>query len=258
MLTRLLTQLAILSLALCCDYPPPVADHFDLNREVVYVALHYVDRCSSMLDGTSLWHGSKDDFQLLSMAALSLAVKLYDHRNIRVPGARSTQETILLLSRGKFTLAELEAKELDVLQRLQWQVHPPTPQTFVGYILQAYFPDVTVRDMATFAVELAVLDYFFVTFKASEIALAGLLQSIGTLLLSASLPATSLDSIRALRAQLVPLQNDRVRACQERLGRLYSSSTAGFGIHEGEIQEDRADSPVSVAHFDHAAVSYNP
>lgn len=221
--------------------------------------MHYVDRFSSTLGVPSLRVASKDDFQLLSMAALSLALKLYDHRNILVPGANSTLETILLLSRGKFVLAQLEEMELKLLTRLEWLSFPPTPQMFVGYILRAYFPSPchTVRDISIFCVELTVLDYYFVPYSPSEVALAGLLQAVKTLLSSPMHRGLTRETMESLNSRLVLLENDRVRSCHHRLERLYSSSAGDntdlTGAPENPpCSEDRAYSPISVSNFDHA------
>ena len=62
----------------------------------------------------------KNEFQLLSMTCLHLAIKLNETRILVVPGAKSSMDTLLPLSRGVFTLQEVERMEYDVLQRLQW------------------------------------------------------------------------------------------------------------------------------------------
>ena len=244
----------------------PVVDHFDLSRECVYVAMHYVDRYTSKMEHLALSSASKDDFQLLSMAALGLALKLYDHRNILVPGAASSVETILLLSRGKFVLSQIEQMEMELLTRLEWLSHPPTPQTIVGHVLCAYFPSssscTAVRDIASFCIELTVLDYYFVPYNPSEVAIASLLQAVKTVLatpapLDGGMSGGTDSSIQTLRARLEPLVTDRINCCYARLGRLYTSSVGDDNnIIDDEEEEERSYSPVSVSSFDHV-VSYS-
>jgi hypothetical protein len=235
--------------------------------------MHYVDRFTSTMESLDLCNASKDDFQLLSMAALGLALKLYDHRNILVPGADSTIETILLLSRGKFVLSQLEQMEMELLTRLQWLSHPPTPQMFISYILRAYFPssNPAIRDVALFCIELTVLDYYFVPQKPSEVALASLLLAVNTVP-SSSIPNELSNDHEAIvctqkiYTRLEPLISDRVKDCHDRLERLYSSSVGKGSNTEATNdprpnpdveEEERSYSPVSVSNFDHI-VSYNP
>ena len=79
-----------------------VIDHFDFSREVVSVAIHYLDRFLASK------HVNKKTFQLAAMTSLFLAVKLYE------PG-RISMSSMIELSRGYFTVAQLKATELELL-----------------------------------------------------------------------------------------------------------------------------------------------
>ena len=78
------------------------------------------------------------------MASLCLAIKVYGEIEIDMKEETTTTEswiidTIVQLGRGQFTVAQLKLMEIDVLQRLQWLLHPPTPQLFVSYYLNELF-----------------------------------------------------------------------------------------------------------------------
>lgn len=71
-----------------CEWSYQVADHFDLSRDIVYVAMNYVDRyCSGGTKedaadddenvAVNLLLQDKNRYQLLAMASLCLAIKLY-------------------------------------------------------------------------------------------------------------------------------------------------------------------------------------
>jgi hypothetical protein len=231
-----------------------VVDHFDLHREVVSVAMSHLDRYLS----TSPTTVDKNDFQLLSMTCLYLAIKLTEYKHLLIPGSKSSMDTILQLSRGFFTLEQMEKMEYDILQRLQWHVHPPTPQLFVKHFL--FFlsaKEQEVHDLTLFMVELSVMDYFFVSYKPSEVAFAALL--------------TATEELRSARGRddqgvIFPFQNETVSpnspsvlACRDRLALIYaqandhappvdpssltSSPTSAIKCQE---TEDRTISPVSI------------
>jgi hypothetical protein len=214
-----------------------VIDHFDLTREIVGIGMNYVDRYLAASDARTI---AKNDFQLLSMTCLYLSIKLHEAKHIMVPGASSSMDTILRLGRGHYTLEQMEEMELKILQRLQWRVHPPTPQDFVREFLTT--GDLEVQDLAYFMVELSSMDYFFVTYKPSEIAIAALLNAMERLFTHSNHP---LDF--GLLTRLRALEFPRVSECKERLSMVYAQST-----NENPNQdllgpeEQRTASPVSV------------
>lgn len=153
-----------------------VADHFDLTRDLVYITLHYMDRVCTVSDTADLLR-DKNRFQLLAMASLCLAIKLHGGMDTHAPGIESSiVETILHLGRGQFSAEELKAMEVDALQQMQWRLNPPTPQTFISYLLEL-FPleeKSNISDIALYTIELSVHDYYLIPYKPSVLALAAL------------------------------------------------------------------------------------
>jgi len=215
-----------------CEWAYQVVDHFDLNREVVSTAMNHLDRFLSVYDGTV----DKNLFQLLAMTCLYLSIKLNEYKHLLIPGSKSSMDTILQLSRGFFTLKEMEKMEYEVLQRLRWHVHPPTAQLFVKHFL--FFLEVEeheLHDLAQFMIELSVMDYFFVSYKPSEIAMAALLNGMDRL-----------DHKNASRmtfhiTRFIDINSPAILACRERLSLIYAQANEQGGLEEpGEVARPEA------------------
>jgi len=80
-----------------------VVDHFEFSREVVAVAIHYLDRYLATAPVT------KKQFQLVAMTSLYLAIKLYQPKFLQI-------SQMVGLSRGEFTFDEMTAMELHILR----------------------------------------------------------------------------------------------------------------------------------------------
>ena len=86
-----------------CEWSYQVIDHYDFSREVVGIALSYLDR---YLSKRSV---NKKHFQLLAMTCLYLAIKIYE------PGTIS-MKSIISLSRGYFVVEQMVEMEMAVLR----------------------------------------------------------------------------------------------------------------------------------------------
>lgn len=86
-----------------CEWSYQVIDHFDFSREVVGVAIHYLDRYLATRTV------NKKDFQLAAMGSLFLAIKLYE------PGGLS-MASMIELSRGYFTVHQMVSMETCILR----------------------------------------------------------------------------------------------------------------------------------------------
>lgn len=185
----------------------------------------------------------KGELQLLTLSCLYLAIKLNEASAIRICGAKSTMESLLRLARARFSVDQMMRMEYDVLQRLQWRMHPPTPQAFAEYFAPILYPSNPrlLRDQALYLIELAALDYYFVEYKPSEIALAASLnasQAVYPEGLARSMHHRVFDD-------LVDPNDPRVLQCQNRLTLLLQESEASMVC--GEQNRCRVSSPVSVA-----------
>jgi hypothetical protein len=113
-----------------------VLDHFSFNREVAAMALNYVDRymlsyierCGSPLIG-------KNEFQLMTLVALFVAIKLHGE-SLSFDRMNTSTKTFSELSQNRFSTDDIEAMELKLLGSLRWKLNPPLPVTFVHYLLE--------------------------------------------------------------------------------------------------------------------------
>lgn len=127
-----------------------VVDHFGFDREVVSIALNYMDRVAAIrtMQDEVL---DRKEFQLIAVAALYLAVKLHgeidDHKNTN---QRSKLEikAFVELSRGLLSAEALQEKELEMLEMLKWQINPPTTVRIAATLLHL-LPSWTTTSMAT-------------------------------------------------------------------------------------------------------------
>ena len=107
-----------------CEWCYQVVDHFDFTREVVSIAMNYLDRYLAIRTV------NKRVFQLSAMASLSLAVKLHGASTIATTTSlgESTSVTttttvptklcmssMIALSRGYFTARQMEAMEVSIM-----------------------------------------------------------------------------------------------------------------------------------------------
>ncbi|EJK56842.1 hypothetical protein THAOC_23185 [Thalassiosira oceanica] len=161
-----------------CDWNYKVVDHFGLDREIIAVAMSYLDRYMS----TRSVKVDARSFQLTAVTTLHLATKLY-----APTPAKLSISHFAALGRGHFTVEEIAACEKLVLESLDWQVHPPTPQAFCHDFMRLVprqVADQTRRDMTElvwFLAELSVCGTSFVAQKPSAIAMASMLNAFDIL-----------------------------------------------------------------------------
>ena len=146
---------------------------------------------------------------------------------------------------------------LALFRSLSWKLHPPTAYCFCKHILfllpQTCVPLETryeILELARFLTELCVIDYYFVIHKASDVALAALLNSMETIAGADAALSEFEQELQRVAGGLNPL-NPQVQECRARLHVLYTQG--GYSRPEilGNAEpRDDAISPVCVAQFD--------
>ena len=162
------------------DWCYSIVDFCKFNRETVAISISYLDRfLLTELGLVTLQEPTI--FQLASMTALYTAIKIHE------PEAMDP-ELVSNLSHGAYTIEQVEAMELAILQAIKWRVNTPTALAFVRLFLDL-LPN-RVLDKATKSAaydltinqtEFAVRDYTFVTVKASTVAYVSLMNSLESL-----------------------------------------------------------------------------
>jgi hypothetical protein len=157
-----------------------LADACDFSSETAEIAMSLLDRFLTTPEGTEA-RSDRGVYQLASMAALYTAVKVHETTAI-------DSTTICSLSCGVYFRKDLEAMEIKILHALKWRVNPPTSFSFVRKLMELIPEEVlekekfqTVLDLAQLQVELAIIDYTFVTVKASTVAYSALMNSLENL-----------------------------------------------------------------------------
>ena len=125
-----------------------VVDHFEYDRDVVFIALNYLDRVLVATRTSEGQHPAipKREIQLFATTCLYLAIKLH--------GTISTDETFtkqmlpvalfVKLSQKTFSEDTILATELRILNILKWRVNPSTCTSFIVCLLRL-FPKGTQR-----------------------------------------------------------------------------------------------------------------
>lgn len=181
-----------------CEWCYSIVDHYDVDREVVSIAMSFLDRHSGILSkvsgGSSI---SNRDFQLSAVTSLFLAVKLHgdvsvgsDDRRVRFPIGMVSD-----LTNGTFSVGDIEASERSMLLALEWYTHPPTTIKFVRTMVEL-FPTSTslgrhlvnpyalleLFEIARYLTELsACAGFLSINFEPSVIAFASILCAMDEL-----------------------------------------------------------------------------
>jgi hypothetical protein len=179
-----------------CEWSFEVVDHFGFDREVVSIALSFLDRVVALKTKPSGEPMHRREFQLIAVTCLYLAIKLHGETDtFDGPRRKLKIHAFVELSRGLFTVETLEAKEREILEMLEWKVNPPTTVRIVATLLRL-LPEWTVYEnvaahsntataiyeMARYLTELAVcVSTFSFKFNSSEIAYASILCAMEAL-----------------------------------------------------------------------------
>lgn len=186
-----------------CEWCFEVVDHFSLEREVVSIALNYLDRIVAKSIQSSDYAIAKREFQLVAVSSLYVAIKLHgENDEIDLDRRKLNIEVFVELSRGFFQVETLEAMELSILFNLNWQLNPPTPLKFISSLIRLipawtideYQPSYrrvskAIFDISMYLTELSVcVSTFTFHSKNSIVAYAAILCAIDSLDDSLPLP----------------------------------------------------------------------
>jgi hypothetical protein len=109
-----------------CQWAIQVTDFCRFARESVEIAFNYMDRyCVAY---PSVLH-DRSAYQLTCMTCLYIAAKIHE------PEAMDPA-LVSNLSRGTYSVEQIETCERDILQKLQWRMNPPTALSFVHKLLE--------------------------------------------------------------------------------------------------------------------------
>mmetsp|Transcript_26195 Transcript_26195/g.36923 ORF Transcript_26195/g.36923 Transcript_26195/m.36923 type:complete len:365 (-) Transcript_26195:223-1317(-) len=160
-----------------CSWYYQVIDCIKFSRETAAIGLSYLDRFLSTTAGKKSLL-SRREFQLAAMTTLYVAIKLHEPIEMDI-------QLVVHLGRGCYSETEISEKEMDILFALQWKMHSPTPICFASKMVELLPWEVNRNDVAesilTYArhqAQLAVSDYSFVVYPASQVAFASILNAL--------------------------------------------------------------------------------
>lgn len=214
-----------------CEWSYEVVDHFGFDREVVSIALNYLDRSVAIKakeSGTSI---TRREFQLFAVTSLYMAIKVHgETESIEGPRQKLRIDAFVQLSRGFFQVDIIEAKERTILSDLHWHVNPPTSLKFIATLLRLcpkWQPTSRsqcqsnilggIYDVARYLTELSVcVSYFSFSVPTSVIGYSAILCAIEALQSTMPLPYQAkvvfLNNI-AEAANLLPGDANVQRTC---------------------------------------------
>uniref|UniRef100_A0A7S2HDW8 Cyclin-like domain-containing protein n=1 Tax=Helicotheca tamesis TaxID=374047 RepID=A0A7S2HDW8_9STRA len=155
-----------------------IADFCQIDHETVGIAMSYLDRFLSTESGIPVLRNRKK-YQQATVTTLYIAVKVFEREVIE-------PRQFAIISRGRCTESDITDMEMIILSALKWRVQPPTSISFVRHFLALLtsFGGIgrsVVNNLSVLSqlqTEIAVNDYYFVTVKPSQIAVASILNSI--------------------------------------------------------------------------------
>jgi hypothetical protein len=193
-----------------CDWCYDVVDTFGLDREIVCIAFNYFDRFNAVTKPSRL--ADMTSFQLLAVTCLFIAHKLYAKKDDG--SGKLTIDAFERLSRDMFCKKDIENKEMDVLQTLNWFVNPPTSLAFLICFFEL-IPKLdrelqAVFEVARYLCEISVcVGSIFLSYKESTIAYASIICGLESTYSSLVMRVTSLgDFYHAVNSAANMLPSD--------------------------------------------------
>lgn len=119
-----------------CEWAYEVVDHFKFDREVVFIALAYLDRFVANWMNDTNTPLPKKEYQLLAVTSIYMAIKIHGETDsIEGPRRKLRIDAFFELSRKQFDVAIIEKTERVMLEALNWHVNPPTALKFISTLL---------------------------------------------------------------------------------------------------------------------------
>jgi Cyclin, N-terminal domain/Cyclin, C-terminal domain len=174
-----------------------VSDHFHFDREVVSIALNYLDRTVAQYAIAPDGPLPKRQYQLLAVTSLYLAIKLHGEVDTADGVRRKLKiDAFYQLSRNQFEVETIEETERYILTGLKWNVNPPTALRFIAAYLSLcpHWCECSgvlssIFDVARYLTELSVCqsDFAF-NYHTSAIAFASVLCAVEALRSTSPIP----------------------------------------------------------------------
>jgi Cyclin, N-terminal domain/Cyclin, C-terminal domain len=199
-----------------------VADHLNENRAVVYVSMYILDRYCALQASSGNEIIDERTYEVASLSAFFLGVRLTGSNTLDVVDLTS-------MSRGQVTAQEIHSTGKAIVQGLHWNYRLLTPFDFVKTFVTLLCSDVSpimldvILNEAAYLCELSVSDFELTHTRASELALAAILNTLQTKL------SHHIGRFCSVVEEAVGLivQSDKVRGICARVTSVCTSNEAG-------------------------------
>jgi len=223
-----------------CEWCFRVVDHFGARRELVEIAMNYLDRLLNK------FNCDRTAYKLACITSMYLAIKLFNKKTLGIA-------SLSTLSKGEFSIAHITEMENFILRALAWNLHPPTSVNFI-YYFHTLLPSIkdsakqTIIQRSCFFAELAVMDYYFVTHNASETAFSAILNAMDGLEISFfSEEKRSAYILAVENVSSLDHTSKIIIAAREKMWNLYEKS-AQFQLHDNQILPEGEITEVNTSH----------
>jgi hypothetical protein len=159
------------------DWFVKIVNLCNYSSETAAIATSILDRFAASDDSKDILT-NRANFQLASLTAIYTAVKVHEREAI-------SPAFVAKLSGGLSSIEDIEKMEIRMLKALQWRVNPPTAEWFVRSFLDLApgsgfdaSARMSLMELGRLQVTFSLLNYEFCTFRASDIALASLLNAV--------------------------------------------------------------------------------
>jgi hypothetical protein len=120
------TEIKPIVRAILVDWILQICSEVKLQRETFYKAMYFVDKYMMIRPRIK-----RDDFQLIGVTCLWIALKSEEVNSIRV-------KNLLEMTGSLYTQTQLKEMELDILIKLGWRLSPPTPLGWMHVIINLW------------------------------------------------------------------------------------------------------------------------
>jgi hypothetical protein len=196
---------------------------FPCDREMVGIAASYLDRFMV----TKQNQCSRSTFRLAAVTSFYLATKILSCMQMGI-------DCLVDLGRGSFDCNDILQMELQLLDKLEWRMHPPTVQSYIRQFWTLISKQIfdcchmeSTYYRAMFFAELSVYEYDFVTKDRFTIALACMLNALETQEYNSRLAddaAIEMESIQEFVKLCTSVDQQVIDQMQAQLWFLYSCS----------------------------------
>ncbi|KAJ3179900.1 G2/mitotic-specific cyclin [Geranomyces variabilis] len=143
------------------DWIIDLSNHFRLLPETLYTCVNIIDRF--LTDRPC----SMNKLQLVGLAALFIAAK---YEEVNAPSISS----IVYFGDGGYVAEDIMKAERYILQILKFELHYPTPLSFLRRCSKAEGYDIQTRTVAKYLMEISIVDHRFLAVRPSVTAAAAL------------------------------------------------------------------------------------